>query len=89
MTDIEIAESIKPQNIAKIAKKLGLKKDEIVTYGEHKAKVKRIDLTPKKNSKLILVTAINPTSAGIGKTTVSIGLADALNKKRRACLALR
>ena len=89
MTDIEIAESVKPQSITKIAKKLGLKKSEIVTFGEHKAKVNRKDLTPKKNSKLVLVTAINPTSAGIGKTTVSIGLADALSKKKRTCLALR
>jgi len=90
MTDIEIAESIIPKKISKIAKKLGLKKSEYMTFGDYKAKVTKKDLTPRKNSKLVLVTAINPTSAGIGKTTVSIGLADALNNEgKRVCLALR
>ena len=88
MTDIEIAESIKPQKIRLIAKKLGLKNSEIVQYGDYKAKItKKIKPT---NNKLVLVTAINPTSAGIGKTTVSIGLADALNYLGDSvCLALR
>ena len=88
MTDIEIAESIKPIKIRNIAKKLNLKPSEIVQYGDYKAKItKKIKST---DNKLVLVTAINPTSAGIGKTTVSIGLADALNHLGDSvCLALR
>ena len=88
MTDIEIANSIKPKNIKQIAKKLGLNEEDIELYGDYKAKIKSLSISPK--SKLILVTAINPTSLGEGKTTVSIGLADAfqlLNKK--VCLSLR
>ncbi|KAI4453907.1 c-1-tetrahydrofolate synthase cytoplasmic-related [Holotrichia oblita] len=88
MTDIEIANSIKLQPIENIAKKLNILSQELIKYGEYKAKVTAKPST--KAGKLILVTAINPTSAGIGKTTVSIGLADAftlLNKS--VCLALR
>ena len=89
MTDIEIANSIKPIKIKQIAKDLGLTARHLVTYGEYKAKVTK-PAKPKKDSKLVLVTAINPTSAGIGKTTVSIGLADALKKQGKSvCLALR
>jgi len=88
MTDIEIAESVKPIKIRKLAKKLGLKPSEIICYGDDKCKIKK--KYKETNNKLILVTAINPTSAGIGKTTVSIGLADALNKLNKSvCLALR
>ena len=88
MTDIEIANSIKPEKIINIAKKLGLKNKEIETYGDFKAKISK---KPQgSNNKLVLVTAINPTSAGIGKTTVSIGIADALNSMGESvCLALR
>jgi len=89
MTDIEIANQITPQDISIIANKLGLKSQEIVKLGEKKAK---IITNTKQNigNKLILVTAISPTSAGIGKTTVSIGLADALNQLGESvCLALR
>lgn len=88
MTDIEIAENYKPEKIKNIAKKLGLKASDIVLYGDYKAKIKK---RPKDtDNKLVLVTAINPTSAGIGKTTVSIGLADALNSMGESvCLALR
>lgn len=90
MTDIEIAESIQPKKIIKIAKSIGIKKSELITYGNYKAKVCKQNLQPRKNSKLVLVTAINPTSAGIGKTTVSIGLADALKQSgKKVCLALR
>ena len=90
MTDIEIAESVKPLNIKKVAKKLGLKPNEYILFGEEKAKVSKKITPPRKNSKLVLVTAINPTSAGIGKTTVSIGLADALKGQgEKVCLALR
>lgn len=88
MTDIEIAESIKPKKIKDIAKSLGLKSKDLVLYGDYKAKVKKKP-TPSTN-KLVLVTAINPTSAGIGKTTVSIGIADALKSMGESvCLALR
>ena len=88
MTDIEIANSVKPRNIKEIADKIGIPENNLELYGNNKAKINDFNLTPK--GKLILVTAINPTKAGEGKTTVSIGLADAfteLNKK--VCLALR
>ena len=88
MTDIEIANSVKPEKIKNIAKKLGLKSRELVLYGDYKAKIRKN--TKDNNNKLVLVTAINPTSAGIGKTTVSIGIADALNAMGESvCLALR
>ena len=88
MTDIEIAESIKPKKIKDIAKTLGLKPKDLVLYGDIKAKIKKKPST--NNNKLVLVTAINPTSAGIGKTTVSIGIADALHSLGESvCLALR
>ena len=89
MTDIEIAESVKPQKIKNIAKSLGIRGSQLITYGDYKAKVNRkIDI--REDSKLVLVTAINPTSAGIGKTTVSIGIADAMKSMGDSvCLALR
>lgn len=87
MTDLEIANSVKLKNIKKIVKKLHYKGDAIF-YGNYKAKLPI--MYGKKKGKLILVTAINPTKMGIGKTTVAIGLADALNKlKKRCTLALR
>lgn len=87
MTDIEIANSVSLKKISKIAKKLKYKGD-IIRYGEYKAKLPI--KYGKKHGKLILVTAINPTKLGIGKTTVSIGLADALNSLgKNVCLALR
>lgn len=89
MTDIEIANSINMQKIEKIAKKLNIPNDDIIKYGNYKAKVK-LSSDNSKKGKLVLVTAINPTSAGIGKTTVSIGLADAFTLlKKSVCLALR
>ena len=89
MTDIEIAHSVKPLKIKEVAKKLNLKSKDIIPYGDYKCKIKK-KITDDKKGKLVLVTAINPTSAGIGKTTVSIGLADALNKlNKNVCLALR
>ena len=88
MTDIEIANSIKPLHIEKVAKKIGIKPKDLELYGTNKAKVSNFTLAPK--GKLILVTAINPTSAGEGKTTVSIGLADGFTRlKKKICLALR
>ena len=89
MTDIEIARKCKLQHISKIAEKLGIPEKDLELYGNYKAKVSTRPRV-KKNSKLILVTAINPTAAGEGKTTVSIGLADALNRVgAKTCLALR
>ena len=89
MTDIEIAESIKMQNIVEIAKKIGLCEDDLILYGKYKAKVDK-KINDNKKGKLILVTAISPTKSGNGKTTVSIGLADALVKEgKKVCLALR
>lgn len=89
MTDIEIANSTKPQKIIDVAKKLGLGEDDLILYGKYKAKIDVVP-QPKKDSKLILVTAISPTKAGNGKTTVSIGLADALSSlDKKVCLALR
>ena len=88
MTDIEIANSVRPQKIKNIAKNLGLKPSEIITYGNYKAKINKKQC--RSIGKLVLVTAITPTSAGIGKTTVSIGIADALNSMGESvCLALR
>lgn len=83
MTDIEIAKAVKLQNINNIAKNCGLQENEIEQYGKYKAKIneeafKRLE--DKKNGKLILVTAMNPTPLGEGKTTVSIAIADGLNK---------
>lgn len=87
-TDIQIARATKMKNIEEIAKKLKINAKNLIFYGKYKAK---IDLQPKnKFGKLILVTAINPTKSGIGKTTVSIGLADAFAlKNKKVCLALR
>ena len=90
-TDIEIAQSCAMQPIAKIADTLGVAPDLLEPYGKYKAKVDYLALKelPQKG-KLVLVTAINPTPAGEGKTTVSIGLADALRLEGyNACLALR
>ncbi|MCI8369673.1 MAG: formate--tetrahydrofolate ligase [Clostridia bacterium] len=88
LSDIEIAESCKMKDIREIAKKLGLKEDDLELYGKYKAKINLKKVNPK--SKLILVTAINPTASGEGKTTVSIGLADGMSKLgKKACLALR
>ncbi len=88
LSDIEIAESAKLKEIREIAKKLKLSEDELELYGKYKAKINLEKFNPK--SKLVLVTAINPTSSGEGKTTVSIGLADGMAKLgKKVCLALR
>jgi len=87
-SDIEIAREVKLRPIEEIAAKLGLQKEEIEQYGKYKAKIARKPGAQK--GKLILVTAINPTPLGEGKTTVSIGLADALTLMgKKCCLALR
>lgn len=81
-SDIEIAQSTNIQPIVNIAKKLNIPEDDLELYGKYKAKLplKLINETEAKKGKLILVTAITPTPAGEGKTTTSIGLAQALNK---------
>ena len=86
-TDIEIAREAKLLPVAEVAAKLGIGADELEYYGKYKAKVASHG---KKHGKVILVTAINPTPAGEGKTTVSIGLADGMAKLGKSvCLALR
>lgn len=93
LTDIEIAQATKMLEIKEIAAKLGVSEDEIEPYGHYKAKLsqKLIDRAAKNpDGKLILVTAINPTPAGEGKTTTSVGLCEGMNKiGRKTCLALR
>ena len=93
MEDIEIARNTKLQRISKIAEKLGLEDDDLEPYGKYKAKITKEafqKVKDKKNGKRILVTAINPTPLGEGKTTMAIGLADGLRrKKKNAVLALR
>lgn len=92
-TDVQIAQEAKMLPITEVAEKIGLKEDDLVHYGKYKAKV-NLDvlerLKDKEDGKLVLVTAINPTPAGEGKTTVNIGLSMALNKiGKKAVTALR
>ena len=91
-SDIEIARSVKLKNIREIAAKVGFPEEEVFNYGKHIAKIpyKLIDDKKVKKSHLILVTAITATKAGVGKTTVSIGLGMGLNRiGKRAMIALR
>ncbi len=88
LSDIQIAESCPLKDIRTIAAKLGIGEDELELYGRYKAKIDMKKASP--SAKLILVTAINPTASGEGKTTVSIGLADAMSRLgKKVCLALR
>ena len=88
MTDLEIANNSKKKEIWNIAKELGLNSGELICYGSDKAKI-TAERT-NTDGKLILVTAISPTPFGEGKTTVSIGLADAMHElKERVALCLR
>lgn len=93
MSDIEIARNTKLDNIARVAKELGINEDDLELYGKYKAKISEKvheNLKDKKDGKLILVTAINPTPLGEGKTTISIGLADGLRYiGKKSILALR
>ncbi len=93
MEDVEIARSAKLEKIGVIAEKVGIKEEELEPYGRNKAKINRSvleRLKNKKDGKLVLVTAINPTPLGEGKTTMAIGLADGLQKiGKKAVLALR
>ncbi|MBQ1915453.1 MAG: formate--tetrahydrofolate ligase, partial [Selenomonadaceae bacterium] len=82
-TDVEIAQDAQMRHIREIAAKLDISEDELELYGKYKAKItldawERVKDRP--NAKLVLVTAINPTPAGEGKTTTSVGLADAFHK---------
>lgn len=92
-SDIEIAQSCKMEPIYKVAEELGLKEDDIDLYGKYKCKIS-LDILKKNDNKesgkLILVTAINPTPAGEGKSTVTVGLGDALKRKnKKVVIALR
>lgn len=91
-TDIEIARSVRMKPIADIARQLDIDPEDLEMYGKYKAKVplKYIDRNRMHDSRLILVSAISPTPAGEGKTTVSIGLSQALNRiGKRSCVVLR
>ena len=96
MTDIEIAQKNKMIPITQVAEKIGIKQEQLELYGPYKAKITFEELkslqekAAKKPGKLILVTAVTPTPAGEGKSTVSIGLADGLNKiGKKTVVALR
>lgn len=93
LSDIEIAQNAKMLKIKDIAKELGIGEEELIPYGHYKAKISQecIDrLESEEDGKLILVTAINPTPAGEGKTTTSVGLAEGMYKiGKKAVLALR
>lgn len=98
LTDIEIAQKNKMAPIAEVAKKIGLSEDDLELYGKYKAKITMAELrtlqakaaNPKNRGKLILTTAVTPTPAGEGKSTVSIALGDGLNKiGKKAVIALR
>ena len=93
MQDIEIARNTKLEDITEIAHELNIADEYIETYGKYKAKIQNrlYDvLNTKKDGNLVLVTSINPTPLGEGKTTISIGLADGLRKiGKKSILALR
>ena len=88
LSDIEIAENCTLRDVADVAAELGIAPQDLELYGRYKAKIGG-DFSARK-AKLVLVTAINPTASGEGKTTVSIGLADGMRKLgKKVCLALR
>lgn len=90
MTDIEIAHSVKPKHIKDVADKIGISEEVLEFYGKYKAKIPLTEIDQEKiaQSNLILVTAITPTPAGEGKTTISIGLNDGLNKIGKKSVAV-
>ena len=93
LSDIEIAQQAKMKKITEIADEIGISQEDIEPYGHYKAKLSENvfeKLKNKKDGKLVLVTAVNPTPAGEGKTTISIGLGQAMNKiGKKAVIALR
>lgn len=92
-SDIEIAQESKMKPIVDIAEKIGLVEDDLELYGKYKAKISNealFKLKTKENGKIILVTSINPTPAGEGKSTVTVGLGDAFNRiGKKAMIAMR
>ncbi|MBL4625928.1 MAG: formate--tetrahydrofolate ligase, partial [Flavobacteriales bacterium] len=91
-SDLEIAQNVHMTHIKNVAAKLNISEDDIELYGKYKAKLplSLIDEKKRKTNKLILVTALTPTPAGEGKTTVSIGLTEGLNKiGKQATVVLR
>ena len=91
-SDFQISNECEKKHITEVAAKLGLREEDLILYGNYKAKIqtKNIKHDIKEDANLILVTAINPTSSGEGKSTVTIGLSDALNKLgKKSCVALR
>lgn len=91
-SDFQISNECKKQDIKTVANKLGISENDLILYGNYKAKIqtKNIKKNIKEDANLVLVTSINPTSSGEGKSTVTIGLSDALNKiGKKSCVALR
>ena len=91
-SDFQISNECEKKHIAEVAGKLGIKEEDLILYGNHKAKIqtKNIKKDIKEDTKLVLVTSINPTSSGEGKSTVTIGLSDGLNRiGKKSCVALR
>ena len=93
LNDIEIAQQAEMKNIKEVAAKLDIKEDDIEMYGKYKAKLSDeliASVQKNENGKLILVTAINPTPAGEGKTTITVGLGEAMGRlNKKAVIALR
>lgn len=91
-SDFQISNECEKKHIAEVVGKLGIKEEDLILYGNHKAKIqtKNIKKDISEDAKLVLVTSINPTSSGEGKSTVTIGLSDGLNKiGKKSCVALR
>ena len=91
-SDFQISNECEKKHIAEVAGKLGIKEEDLILYGNHKAKIqtKNIKKDINDDAKLVLVTSINPTSSGEGKSTVTIGLSDGLNRiGKKSCIALR
>ena len=91
-SDFQISNECEKKHIAEVAGKLGIKEEDLILYGNHKAKIqtKNIKKDINEDAKLVLVTSINPTSSGEGKSTVTIGLSDGLNIiGKKSCVALR
>ena len=91
-SDFQISNECEKKHIAEVAGKLGIKEEDLILYGNHKAKIQTNNIKKDINedAKLVLVTSINPTSSGEGKSTVTIGLSDGLNRiGKKSCVALR